>query len=206
MTQTGVRKRPNTRALGYLVPVVAVALALLIAAVMLGALGASPLEGFAAMLEGAFGSTDALVETALKATPLLLVGVGITIAFRANVINIGGEGQMVLGGLFATIAALYIPEMHPLIMIPIVMAAGIGSRYGGLKQIEPVGPGGEIILDYSIYDARRAGFSKIVFVINKKIEENGETVVQGRLTVKGKDDDSLKLKGEFAVNLPKRGT
>jgi dTDP-glucose pyrophosphorylase len=52
----------------------------------------------------------------------------------------------------------------------IVMAAGIGSRYGGLKQIEPVGPQGEIILDYSIYDARRAGFGKIVFVIKREIE------------------------------------
>lgn len=52
----------------------------------------------------------------------------------------------------------------------IVMAAGIGSRYGGLKQIEPIGPGGEIILDYSVFDARRAGFGKIIFVINKQIE------------------------------------
>ncbi len=53
----------------------------------------------------------------------------------------------------------------------IVMAAGIGNRYGGLKQIEPIGPDGEIILDYSIYDAKRAGFGKIVFVINKEIEQ-----------------------------------
>ncbi len=52
----------------------------------------------------------------------------------------------------------------------IVMAAGIGSRYGGLKQVEPIGPGGEIILDYSIYDARQAGFGEIIFVINKEIE------------------------------------
>ena len=52
----------------------------------------------------------------------------------------------------------------------IVMAAGIGSRYGGLKQIEPVGPDGEIILDYSVYDARQAGFGKIVFVINREME------------------------------------
>lgn len=52
----------------------------------------------------------------------------------------------------------------------IVMAAGIGSRYGGLKQIEPIGPSGEITLDYSIYDARKAGFGKIIFVINKDIE------------------------------------
>jgi dTDP-glucose pyrophosphorylase len=52
----------------------------------------------------------------------------------------------------------------------IVLAAGIGSRYGGLKQIDPIGPHGEIIIDYSIYDALRAGFGKVVFVINKTIE------------------------------------
>ncbi len=51
------------------------------------------------------------------------------------------------------------------------MAAGVGSRYGGLKQIDPVGPSGEIILDYSAYDAIRAGFGKIVFVIRPDIEE-----------------------------------
>jgi dTDP-glucose pyrophosphorylase len=53
----------------------------------------------------------------------------------------------------------------------LVLAAGMGSRYGGLKQIDPVGPSGETIMDYSIYDALRAGFGKIVFVIRKDIEE-----------------------------------
>ena len=52
----------------------------------------------------------------------------------------------------------------------VVMAAGIGSRYGGLKQIDPVGPNGEIILDYSVYDALKAGFGRVVFVIKKEIE------------------------------------
>jgi len=47
----------------------------------------------------------------------------------------------------------------------LVLAAGMGSRFGGLKQIEPVGPSGETIIDYSIYDALRAGFGKLVFVI-----------------------------------------
>jgi NDP-sugar pyrophosphorylase family protein len=51
------------------------------------------------------------------------------------------------------------------------MAAGIGSRYGGLKQIEPIGPNGEIILDYSIYDAKQSGFGKIIFVINRGMEK-----------------------------------
>ncbi|MCJ7622913.1 MAG: sugar phosphate nucleotidyltransferase, partial [Anaerolineaceae bacterium] len=57
---------------------------------------------------------------------------------------------------------------HPTL---VVLAAGAGSRYGGLKQIDPVGPKGEIILDYSIYDALRAGFEKVVFIIKKEIEE-----------------------------------
>jgi len=52
----------------------------------------------------------------------------------------------------------------------LVLAAGMGSRYGGLKQIDPVGPAGEAIIDYSIYDALRAGFGKIVFVIRHDIE------------------------------------
>jgi len=53
----------------------------------------------------------------------------------------------------------------------LIMAAGIGSRYGGLKQIDPVGPNGEIIIDYSIHDAIRAGFDKAVFVIRKEMEK-----------------------------------
>jgi len=54
----------------------------------------------------------------------------------------------------------------------LVLAAGMGSRYGGLKQLDPVGPSGEIIIDYSIYDAIRAGFGKVVFLIRKDIEES----------------------------------
>jgi len=53
----------------------------------------------------------------------------------------------------------------------LVLAAGMGSRYGGLKQIDPIGPNGEIIIDYSIYDAVKAGFGKVVFVIRKDIED-----------------------------------
>jgi hypothetical protein len=53
----------------------------------------------------------------------------------------------------------------------VVMAAGIGSRYGGLKQIDPVGPSGEVVLDYSVYDALRAGFDRVVFIIRADIEE-----------------------------------
>ncbi len=53
----------------------------------------------------------------------------------------------------------------------VIMAAGMGSRFGGLKQIEPFGPNGEFIIDYSIYDAIRAGFTKVVFIIKKENEQ-----------------------------------
>ena len=62
----------------------------------------------------------------------------------------------------------------------LVLAAGMGSRYGGLKQIDPVGPAGETIIDYSIFDALRAGFGKLVFVIRKDIEEAFRETVGAR--------------------------
>ena len=63
----------------------------------------------------------------------------------------------------------------------VVMAAGMGSRFGGLKQIEPVGPNGEFIIDYSAYDAKRAGYDKIVFVIKKEMEEVFKETIGKRL-------------------------
>jgi len=62
----------------------------------------------------------------------------------------------------------------------LVLAAGMGSRYGGLKQIDPVGPNGETIIDYSIFDAMRAGFGKLVFVIRKDIEQQFREIVGSR--------------------------
>lgn len=63
----------------------------------------------------------------------------------------------------------------------VVMAAGMGSRFGGLKQVEPVGPGGEAILDFSVFDAKRAGFTKVVFVIKHQIEEEFKRLVGSRV-------------------------
>lgn len=64
----------------------------------------------------------------------------------------------------------------------IIMAAGIGSRFGGgIKQLEKMGPGGEILMDYSIYDAREAGFDKVVFIIRKDIEQDFKEVIGNRI-------------------------
>lgn len=67
-------------------------------------------------------------------------------------------------------------------MTLVVMAAGIGSRFGGgIKQLEPVGPHGEIIMDYSIYDAMEAGFNKVVFVIRKDLEKDFDEIIGQRM-------------------------
>ena len=63
----------------------------------------------------------------------------------------------------------------------VVMAAGMGSRFGGLKQIEPLGPNGEALLDYSVYDAKKAGFNKVVFIIKHAIEKDFRRFVGSRI-------------------------
>lgn len=63
----------------------------------------------------------------------------------------------------------------------LVLAAGMGSRYGGLKQMEPVGPAGEALIDYSIYDAMQAGFRRVVFVLRRAIAEDFRALVGSRL-------------------------
>jgi simple sugar transport system permease protein len=106
--------------------------ALLVGAGMLAALGASPVDGYRALLDGAFGDSYALGATAVKAVPLLLVGIGICIAFRANVFNIGGEGQIAMGALAATTVALALPDLPAIVLIPLTLVAGaIGGGIWG---------------------------------------------------------------------------
>lgn len=118
--------------IGLIIPLSAVLLALMLGAVMLLSLEANPLDGYATMFSAAFGSIEGFSETTVKSIPLLLVGVGICIAFRASVINIGGEGQMVMGALFSTALALAFPGVPSLILIPLVLCAGaVGGAFWG---------------------------------------------------------------------------
>ena len=63
----------------------------------------------------------------------------------------------------------------------VIMAAGMGSRFGGIKQLEPVGPSGEIIMDYSVYAVKKAGFTKVVFIIRRDIEEAFKEAIGNRM-------------------------
>jgi general nucleoside transport system permease protein len=111
--------------------------ALLMGALIIAAMGANPLTGYHALLTGAFGGSYALASTAVKAVPLLLVGVGICISFRANVLNIGGEGQIVMGALAGAATALALPNLPSIVLIPLVLLAGCvgGGIWGAIPGI-----------------------------------------------------------------------
>lgn len=88
------------------------------------------------------------------------------------------------------------------------MAAGMGSRFGGLKQIAPIGPNGEIILDFSIYDAKAAGFNKAVFIIKKEIEKEFRECVGKRIEkmidVSYVFQETDKIPAEYSSLLPRK--
>ncbi len=112
----------------------ALSAAFAVASVLLIALAASPLSAVSSMAQGAFGTMNATAETLVKATPILFVAIGICIAFRGGVINIGGEGQMIAGALAGVTVALALAESPSGVVIPLSLLAGfaMGALYGGL--------------------------------------------------------------------------
>ena len=128
------RLKIDWKSIGYsaVMPILAVLLALLFGAVMLLLLGVSPTEAYSAMIVGVFGSVSGITQALVKATPLLLVGLGICIAFRASVINIGGEGQIILGALMGTWFSLTFKTWPGWLLIPATILVGFlaGSAWG----------------------------------------------------------------------------
>lgn len=120
-----------------LLPLLAASLALLVGAVFLMVMRVNPLTAYAALVEGAFGTPNAVAETLVKATPLLLVGLGICIAFQANVINIGGEGQMIVGAILGTLVGLTFTDWPGWVVIPLAMLVGFlgGALWGGIPGV-----------------------------------------------------------------------
>jgi simple sugar transport system permease protein len=120
-----------------LLPVFAALAALLVGAVILLVLEVNPVQAYRALWDGAFGSTNAFAETLVKATPLLLVALGICISFRGDVINIGGEGQMIMGALLATWVGLTFTTLPGWLVITLAMLAGFagGAVWGGIPGV-----------------------------------------------------------------------
>ena len=144
-TQSALAGRLN-RLIDFAPVLIALLLALVVSSILLIALNANPFEAYDFMLQGAAGSENAAAETLVKATPILFVGIGITIAFRGGMINIGGEGQMIAGALAGTTVALVLGDMRvpaefakepgafDLIIVACSLIGGFlaGALYGGL--------------------------------------------------------------------------
>ena len=122
----------DTDPLAALAPVVAVVLALLLGGLILLALGSNPVEAYLSMWEGAFGNPfenpTRLINTITRSIPLLLVAVGICIAFRGGVINIGAEGQLIIGAVSVTAFSVGVGDrLPPLIFVPLALLVGSGA-------------------------------------------------------------------------------
>jgi simple sugar transport system permease protein len=126
-----------SRLIDGLMPVFATLAALLVGAVMLLFLRVNPIQAYKALWDGAFGTPNAFAETLVKATPLLLVALGICISFRGDVINIGGEGQMIMGALLATWVGLTFTGLPGWLMITLALLSGFigGAIWGGIPGI-----------------------------------------------------------------------
>ncbi|BAF89199.1 ABC transporter permease 1 [Azorhizobium caulinodans ORS 571] len=112
----------------------AIALALLVTAGLIALAGKNPIVAYGALLRGAFGSVDRFAFALNKSTPYILAGVGVALCFRAKVINIGGEGQIAVGGIGASLVLLLAPAgLPPVLLLPLAMLAG--AAFGALWAI-----------------------------------------------------------------------
>jgi len=173
-----VRQRLLKVAAALVVPLAAVLAAFTVGAVMLLALGANPIDGYRALLEGAFGGWDQLADTAIKSMPLLLVGVGICIAFRAGVINIGGEGQIILGAIAATVVAIAVPDLPRIVLVPLVIIAGAvgGGIWGAIPGALKAYAGVNEILSTIMLNIVAAQF--LSFLLQDLLIEEGAIKIQ----------------------------
>ncbi len=132
----------------FLAPLVGAILALAIGGILIQLTGVNPLRAYQVMVVGAFGGTRQLTETILKATPLLIIGLGLTVAFRSKVWNIGAEGQYYIGALLGSVVALSFPDWPGWVLIPLMVIAGAigGMLWSGLAGLLYVKRGTNIII------------------------------------------------------------
>jgi len=115
----------------------AVGLAFALTAILVIASGKNPLVAYWSLVSGALGSWDRVAVGLNKATPYLLAGVGVALCFRARIINIGGEGQIAVGGLAATWMALSLPDLSRFALLPLalLLSAAAGAAWAGLAAL-----------------------------------------------------------------------
>ncbi len=135
------RRQERSRYAGLLVTAGSLVAALLFGAVILALAGANPWQTYAAMVKGAFGGKYEFSETIVKAIPLMLCGLGVSVAFRMLFWNIGAEGQLAMGGFAASGVALFLPQAFPnlpaWLLLPLMVVAGFlaGALWGMIPAL-----------------------------------------------------------------------
>lgn len=115
-------------------PVIATLLALLVSALIMLAVGYNPLQAYVSLWDGAFGSLNSVANTLSKSVPLMFTGLAVGFALKGGMFNIGAEGQLYIGALFGTCAALFLPGLPRIVMIPLVILCAFagGMLWGAL--------------------------------------------------------------------------
>ncbi len=122
----------------FLVPILSIVVGLCFAGIFIVTTGKNPLDVYLLMFEGAFGSAYGLSETVVKAIPLMLTGLGVSLAFRMQLWNIGAEGQLYMGAMGATWLALRFPEWPAYLLLPGMLL--LGFLLGGIWGLIPAIP------------------------------------------------------------------
>jgi general nucleoside transport system permease protein len=121
------------------VPIYAVLTAVVVGSIVILAAGSNPIEAYAALLRGSFGSGDAIARTLARATPFIIAALAVAFGFKAGLFNIGAEGQVLMGALSAAWVGTWgwVGDMPALVAIPVVLLAGFlgGLIYGGIPGV-----------------------------------------------------------------------
>ena len=115
----------------------AVVAALLVGAVLIAAIGVNPLKAYGTLIDGAFGNRNSVAELLVRAIPLALAGIGVSIAFRAGAFNVGAEGQLYLGAIASTWVGLTFPHLPHTLLITMMILAGmlVGGVYAAIAAL-----------------------------------------------------------------------
>lgn len=129
-----IKRQSPSKAMIYLSPLLAIFLTLLASMVLFSIMGVSPISALHAFFVEPLSTTYGLTELVVKATPLVLIGVALSLGFRAGVWNIGAEGQLILGGIFGGSVALFFYEKTGFYIIPLILVAGVigGMLWAGI--------------------------------------------------------------------------
>ena len=156
----------------------ALVLALILGGVIMAICGYNPLEAYGAIFEGAFGGKKAICQTFVQATPLIFAGLAYTIAKRANLINLGIEGQLYMGALGTTLVALLPLKLSPVLWIPLSLLGGMifGGIYAGIVGFMKVKFGSNEVIATTMLNTIAINF--IAYIVNYPLKEENSIVAQ----------------------------